>query len=650
MSSGELYYQAGFARPYLKGLTVYPAYETGSTTTTTRGNSQTKNTSTQAMAPLLGWTQDDLQEGVPWKTGNLIGTGLGGTIQKALSREVRESLKGAKFDLKVKDLQDGLRAGKPFKVTGTYTSKLASQSAAESSLSESKVTITFAFGKIPVGEFVMFPVDTDFYKKWLPIPPKEDDATLASAVSRSNAGSDHNADDSKPLVMQVQFNAPNGQAPAKKVIEFFLHHVSRHKGLCINYPKGAAEKDDLKFKPGQSGLKIDSDGQHATTIDAVTSSSIVIEAHDTGAYGEFAATADGTAATYREATLINIPFDDNGNHIADGWEETTGVKDHPAAWDEENVPSGMKNSGDGLGAYEEYRGAMTGKKSEPVFRRLDPTKKKLLVYPNSPSAIDWIWEGVEKFATITKLKLYFVESEDWLENEGTDKRSRWLNFNSREDERPRGHKSLVVRVEEAGESGLHAGPIDGVDATKGYCPDKLKYVNFDKAFADTFVDGWTAEFVRSMPAAAGALKALNDGSSDIGNHGRWGLTPEIIEQKSTANKPTLKHQLVIYTMIHELGHALGARHHNMEDYLAQEAPVMAQHLSDNEADKLLAGPTIRTFGAGALDCPMRYWQLGNGAREQFLFVSLDWDPGSKSPLLTPWTWCADNWSEMRLHD
>jgi hypothetical protein len=97
-------------------------------------------------------------------------------------------------------------------------------------------------------------------------------------------------------------------------------------------------------------------------------------------------------------------------------------------------------------------------------------------------------------------------------------------------------------------------------------------------------------------------------------------------------------------MVHELGHSLGGRHHHVAEYMAAE-----RH--EGESNEAFNGRIDAQFSSlGALDCPMRYWQIGRGAREKLLFASVNWNPGEQSPIFTPWAFCEGDLGQLRFYD
>jgi hypothetical protein len=71
---------------------------------------------------------------------------------------------------------------------------------------------------------------------------------------------------------------------------------------------------------------------------------------------------------------LAVPKDDDGNHIADGWEQQYNVSNLDPASDEDTIPSNG-NTGDGIALYDEYRGFHVGGN----HTRLSPLSKDLFI-------------------------------------------------------------------------------------------------------------------------------------------------------------------------------------------------------------------------------------------------------------------------------
>ena len=87
-------------------------------------------------------------------------------------------------------------------------------------------------------------------------------------------------------------------------------------------------------------------------------------------------------ASWPNGTLLDIPLDENQNHVADGWEKDMGVWDQnlPASWDGADDPSGQAFKRDGISLYEKYRGfEVLNGVGKDVYERLDPRRKHVFV-------------------------------------------------------------------------------------------------------------------------------------------------------------------------------------------------------------------------------------------------------------------------------
>lgn len=171
-------------------------------------------------------------------------------------------------------------------------------------------------------------------------------------------------------------------------IEFTLEEVGREPGECMNHPNTKASDDfDLVIHPKLNGANFDvrEDGQKATTTSELEQATILVQANDWGAYGQVRARAFllvggeevEVDAVYEPlgAPCVAIPRDDNSNSIADCWERDHGVEGCGGDFDDDGEPAG-KGPGDGLSAYEEYRGFYIQNR----HHRLNPKKKDLFVF------------------------------------------------------------------------------------------------------------------------------------------------------------------------------------------------------------------------------------------------------------------------------
>jgi hypothetical protein len=137
---------------------------------------------------------------------------------------------------------------------------------------------------------------------------------------------------------------------------------------------------------------------------------------------------------------------------------------------------------------------------------------------------------------------------------------------------------------------------------------------------------------------------------------------------------TYAQRLIVFTVIHELGHATGAGHHGEKDYFAFSNEKQDPACSLDNYDPAWAANGFTqamwkqcaavnkayqswAYGGGARTCPMRYWQLfgfktdvtpTHPAPGILLFVN-GWDPSKEPPQGGTWKFCDENWPTMACH-
>ncbi|RKU33074.1 hypothetical protein C6499_02120 [Candidatus Poribacteria bacterium] len=147
-------------------------------------------------------------------------------------------------------------------------------------------------------------------------------------------------------------------------VKFRLFDVSSWPGYCMNSPYHSGKDLTIDDNQGGSGIRwttfLSAGNEDFITARFLgttqTTFTIKIRAWDYGAYGSLTATLCDRYGTERAVSnTIDIPRDDNGNHIADGW-----LNDYfyNYGWKEDNEsgPGSNGNPGDGFSAFEEYRG------------------------------------------------------------------------------------------------------------------------------------------------------------------------------------------------------------------------------------------------------------------------------------------------------
>ena len=193
-------------------------------------------------------------------------------------------------------------------------------------------------------------IPPDNYNTWLP-EAGEDESTAGNGI-----------------VVKVKLHKrgdPQKSAGTKAKFRFALSDVSHELGVCLNWPYYEQSKTtpDLKIdQKANPSLDVAGDGQSATTRNSGDSATVTITSYDWGAYGHLTAILDdGSEVTAyvlgdQSKPALTIPKDDNGNHIADFWEKHYLGGSSAANADDDLIPLGSGDPGDGLSLYEEYRG------------------------------------------------------------------------------------------------------------------------------------------------------------------------------------------------------------------------------------------------------------------------------------------------------
>ena len=126
-------------------------------------------------------------------------------------------------------------------------------------------------------------------------------------------------------------------------------------------------------------------------------------------------------------TTISIPLDNNGNDIADGWEDDH-IHDYNPWDDNENGPGFNMHTGDGLTVFEEYRGFIV--QGEPEYTK--PTEKDVFIFS------EFTYDGIGYTDTAAGLKAHKIEKnelylppdeEDWRPVDGFNLDDKMLSVN-----------------------------------------------------------------------------------------------------------------------------------------------------------------------------------------------------------------------------
>jgi hypothetical protein len=161
--------------------------------------------------------------------------------------------------------------------------------------------------------------------------------------------------------------APQTDAHKADSFLFELLETSKEPGTAMNWPRDASDSDfDLRFERARD-LVLDDPvkrqrAEKMTGAPMVTAT-VNIESFDWGAWSRLKVTAelgDGRKITGhlkgdKDQTEVRIPKRTASSFIADAWRESKGIF-APDSSDDDEMPEGDGNRGDGLTLYEEYRG------------------------------------------------------------------------------------------------------------------------------------------------------------------------------------------------------------------------------------------------------------------------------------------------------
>ena len=549
------------------------------------------------------------------------------------------------------------------------------------------------------------PENSADYKQWRPEGPKLD-------------GSSVHDKDGNALKLKLRLkNLKTKQDVNDKDYDATITlSSSRVPGVAMNYPprKEAEGGFDLYFKQSANKAKVTGkDEQMLVVTKGRGATDITVTSRDWGGYGTVQAlvTVEGAPIEVRVIALgkdaegpLGIPLDENKNHIADGWEDKAGIlgKNYPATWDEEPF-KGSTHKGDGYSLYDEYRGfylqkarsgKVTNRASPGDHVELSPTEVDLLVAVQKSPFEQYGYAGANDYADIGEVKVSFVPDANYLgalpgdvnatyprqsnfNRSTTDKLDEeqaavWVVF----DERLAGHPGNTPHIAEIPEMSFTApmfvtGVFVGVDS----CKEEVQHeIEFGTMAIDPKYGGIKP---RTMQAAIAAR----------------GLAPATFTSKATARATALVNELIEFTVFHELGHATGARHHEVVPYAACSRncvedsqcadcplytatskrsrpcgvaadPERPGHiLNATVTEPFVNDPEFRGshqmqcysaenehIGGGDEACPMRYWHYMDGeAIVKYLLG--EWNPAAGPPRGGKWHFCAkENLPSMRLHE
>lgn len=243
-------------------------------------------------------------------------------------------------------------------------------------------------------ELIITPAD---YDSWLPVPGR-DELTKGSVMN-----------------IDLALQDAGGGPPSLKAISFELRllNTSAEPGITINAPLTPLNNlPDIRFLPqgnaypGNNFQHLEIPCRNCTNVTAA------VAAYDGGGWTALTAEATLEDNSKVKGVLlmpggpheVPIPKRSPGSKIASSW---LAENNNPQENDDSESSAGNTNYGDGLSAYEEYRGVI----AEGSFKRLDPMKKEVGIKIKK-AEIPLFAEGIAKLETASDLKVIrFFENE-----------------------------------------------------------------------------------------------------------------------------------------------------------------------------------------------------------------------------------------------
>jgi len=253
----------------------------------------------------------------------------------------------------------------------------------------------------------------------------------------------------------------NGWAGEKVRIRFTMYDVTYMEGFCLNSQDLSYELD-LEFKQGPEFKNMieTGSGWRIETINKVMNTSIDIIPNDWGAWGKLKAEAQVDEEeniwypilTKDGKKYITIPLDERGgkeNKIADAFEEEHHLSENIATMQDDEGANGI---GDGLTAYEEYRGLMIGGDGGKHITTNPEDTVDLFVHCESPTIRSHIPDGT---VVGGELVIHMLD----LESDYVSRGIRRINRNSSEWSRgaQRGIRLTTENIPDAGVVGWAVG-------------------------------------------------------------------------------------------------------------------------------------------------------------------------------------------------
>ncbi|WP_223644099.1 hypothetical protein [Corallococcus sp. EGB] len=335
-----------------------------------------------------------------------------------------------------------------------------------------KIPYNFSFQLSPMdlNEVKLLIEPPDNYAEWRPSAPSVDEADemldappldgVAVAFSSGppqSLSQDASSDIINSLEVTARLLGPEA-LQAKNIV--FRLKSSTVPGVSSNWPLvgGQYNERDLELRPTQETALDITDAtsggetlQEGRTPDSLyDSATVYVDSFDWGAYGEMTVDATlpdgriihGVVTSAPNESALRIPKRKSDSFIADSWKQQYQVENLEDTDDNEDIPLGDGNRGDGLTLYEEYRGFQEkGKhtsgnpKAKDYFLSVDMALK------------DIADPGITLFASTTNLRVHQLDDGEFPPTEGRGDFKldhRVINFNRAPDGRHLVDQHLVV--------------------------------------------------------------------------------------------------------------------------------------------------------------------------------------------------------------
>lgn len=547
------------------------------------------------------------------------------------------------FQLQQSDFDKGIASGKPFTVAGNGSFDMVDPTDEKTHIT-GNTRILIQARNTP-WEAVLLPCGApdqlDIYSHWKPEGPR----TFLPGVTGENG----NQFAVRTIIRDKRTKTE--RPDVNYTTEYKLTNVSRHRGVCCNWPKKAEakEKDDLLFLAEQNkGSFIENGGATCVTSDGKGGDTITITSRDFGASGDLSATvtvdgqkivAEWEDEQKKRVSNLTLPRDGNGNHIADCWEQECGIKDqgYPATWDEENEPAGTPK-GDGYRLEDEYRGFVLEDANGGIAHvRLDPRKKKLLVWADESTGecggldVGWklvVRKGATMMSQASGIAVSFVPKRECVEMKDVadplaQQDPPQVNFNTD------AKVQFAVRVIRTPPKPNNVRDTPPRDWSKGWCtqkqsadprlvsrsPQDTRVVCIVPRAIDLRLDDWHQIYVNAAQKKPDGTWQLPFTHAYLAKNGIDNPLALARSMEDPAWRLALTFRYTAFTIMHEIGHSCAAFHHGEGTPYAGCAPA---RIPPGGTESIYYGPVY---------CPMRYWDWGGESLNYIVPLCRgDWDP------------------------